>query len=284
MTEEAMLPVKVGLVDTTGTIDAQTMAAAAAALNIQVTRDLPQYWPVSATVSYLPNHRNIPPGYWPVQLVKSLPPGEGGFHMTAHNQPYAKVIATPGSEEWTVDASHETIEMLVDPNGNRIQNSTAIHIAGNNVVDNGGAGQFEFLVEACDPCEADDYTYAINGIRVSDFITPHFYDLQTTPGSRYSFTGAIQRPRQILPGGYISWTDPQTMEIQQILWVDPGQPPQLRNLGRAPGGSLRLHVENHTHEITRAHNAKTRPQREPELAKARKLFEAMGEVRAKHYV
>lgn len=48
-----MLATKVGLVDTTGTVDTQTMAAVAAALNFQVTRDLPKCWPVNASVSYL---------------------------------------------------------------------------------------------------------------------------------------------------------------------------------------------------------------------------------------
>jgi hypothetical protein len=277
-----MLAVKVGLVDTTGTIDTQTMAAAAAALNIQVTRDLPQYWPVNATVSYLPDHRNIPQGYWPVQLVKTLPPGEGGFHMTAHNQPYSKVIATPGSNEWTVDASHETIEMLVDPNGNRLQTSTSIEISGGKIGD--GGARFEYLVEACDPCEADPYTYQIDGVRVSDFITPHFYDLQPTSGARYSFTGAIKYPREILPGGYISWTNPETMELQQILWVDPNGPPQLRNLGRAPGGSLRLHVEAHTHHLVREKRAAPTEQERTKRAAYREQLHAAGEARAKHYV
>ena len=279
-----MLPIKVGLVDTTGKIDPKAMAATAAALNIQVTRDLPQYWPMTATVSYLTDHRSIPPGYWPVQLVAHLPPGEGGFHMTTHNQPYAKVIATPGSDEWTVDASHETIEMLVDPNGNRLQNSTAIQIVGNDVQDAAGPGQFEYLVEACDPCEADDFTYQINGISVSDFITPHFYDLHATPGTRYSFTGAITRPRQILKGGYISWTDPKTLHIQQILWVDPNSPPQLNDLGQAPGKSLRLHVENLTHEKTRKQNAETRAKLAPARAERRQLYDEMGRIRAEHYV
>ena len=164
-----MLQMKVGLTDTTGTIDTQTMAAVAAALNIQVTRDLPQFWPVNATVSYLPDHKKVPQGVWPVQVVRSLPPGEGGYHTTRHNQPYAKVIATPGSDEWTVDASHETIEMLVDPAGNRLQTSTAIAITDNKIGDS--TGQFEYLVEACDPCEADPYTYQIEGVTVSDFLT-----------------------------------------------------------------------------------------------------------------
>jgi hypothetical protein len=277
-----MLAAKVGLVDTTGTIDTATLAAAAAALNIQVTRDLSQFWPVAATVSYLPDYRNIPPGYWPVQLVRSLPQGEGGFHMTAHNQPYAKVIATPGTNEWTVDASHEIIEMLVDPYGNWLLTSISIEIADGQVRD--GAGRFEFLVEACDPCEGDPYTYQIDGISVSDFITPHFYDPQATIGTRYSFTGAIKYPRQILPGGYVSWVDPATLEMQQILWVDQNEPPQWRNLGRAPGGSLRLHVEAKTHGLTRENRKPVPAEARATRAACRERLDVAGRARARHYV
>ncbi len=42
---------QVGLVDTTGTINVDTLHAAAAGFNMQVQRDLPQFWPVQATVS-----------------------------------------------------------------------------------------------------------------------------------------------------------------------------------------------------------------------------------------
>jgi hypothetical protein len=121
---------------------------------------------------------------WPVQLVKSLPPGEGGFHVTKHNQPYAKVIWTEGSDDWTVDASHETVEMLVDPYGNRLQTSNAIGIDNGRITD--AEGKYEYLVEACDPCEANNYAYQIDGILVSDFITPAFYDPAVTSNARYS--------------------------------------------------------------------------------------------------
>ncbi len=276
-----MLPTKVGLVDLTGEIDPKTMTAAAAALNIQVTRDLPQFWSVSATVAYLPNPHAIPQGVWPVQIVKTLPPDEGGFHMTKNKQPYAKVIATPGSDEWIVDASHETVEMLVDPFGSRLQASISIEIVGDKIQD--GNGKFEYLVEACDPCEADPYTYTIDGLSVSDFITPHFYDGQPTPGSRYSFTGAITKPREILPGGYISWVDPTTNEMQQILWVDPSKPPQLRNLGPAAAASLRLFVENKTHNLVHTQ----RKGRTPALKARRDTYSArlgeVAEVRARLY-
>ena len=74
-----MTVVQIGLVDKTGKLDAPLDQAASAALNIQVTRDLPQFWPVTATVVYLSDPHRVPSGVWPVQLVAKLPPGEGGF-------------------------------------------------------------------------------------------------------------------------------------------------------------------------------------------------------------
>jgi hypothetical protein len=222
---------QIGLVDTTGRIDADLMQSVAAALNVQVTQHLTQFWTVQATVQYLPNAKRIASGVWPVKLVASLPPGAGGFHLDKHNQPYAEVIATPGDDSWSIDASHETIEMLVDPNGNRMQASVAIDIVGNQIED--GTGQFNYLVEACDPCEANDYGYEVQGVLVSDFITPHFYDSMSTPGTRYSFTGALTRPREVLPGGYISFVNQGTDQWQQILYL--GDSPQLNTLGPATG-------------------------------------------------
>ena len=239
-----MSVIQIGLVDTTGVLDAGLVGTVAAALNIQVTRDLPQFWNIQATVQYLPTATRIPAGVWPVLLVTNLPPGEGGFHLDKHHQPFAKVIADPGNDGWTIAASHETLEMLVDPYGNRIQSSTAIEVANGKIVD--GTGTFGYLVEACDPCEADNYGYSIQGVAVSDFITPHFYDPIPTLGTRYSFTGAIPSPRQILPGGYISWVDPGTDEWQQLRYLDPNRPPTIVDLGPPAGRSLREWVDAET--------------------------------------
>ena len=128
-----MSTIQVGLMDITGEVNPDLVEAAAAALNLQVIRDLPQFWNVQATVRYLPHASKLPAGVWPVQLVKTFPPGEGGFHLDKHNQPYAKVIATPDDDSWTIDASHETIEMLIDPSGNRTQSSNAIEIVGGKI-------------------------------------------------------------------------------------------------------------------------------------------------------
>jgi hypothetical protein len=281
-----MTAIRVGLVDTTCAINAELVQAAAAALNIQVTRDLPQFWNIRASVEYLPHAHRVPSGVWPVRLVKTLPPGEGGFHLDRHHQPYAKVIAAPDDDTWTIDASHETLEMPVDPAGNRMQSSVAIEIAGNNVQD--GTGQFSYLVEACDPCEANNYGYSINGVLVSDFITPHFYDPVATPGTRYSFTGALTRPRQLLPGGYISFVNEAADEWQQILWVDPNQPPQEQTLGPATGKSLREWIDGHMSkgDTGKLRHRAVRSVAAARLEHARKRRAALEEIaalRAKHY-
>jgi hypothetical protein len=277
--------VQVGLVDSTGEISPELVQSVAAALNIQVTRDLPQFWAVQATVLYLPNAKKIPAGVWPVKLLKSLPPGEGGFHLDKHNQPYAEVIATPDDDGWSVDASHETIEMLVDPSGNRTQSSIAIEIDGKTIKD--GTGQFNYLVEACDPCEANNYGYEIQGVAVSDFITPHFYDPVTTSGTRYSFTGALTKPREILPGGYISFVNQESDEWQQILYL--GSTPKLQTLGPASGDKRSIRewidgeMEKHHHKELNTAIRHIEAERANKLQERRKKLDEIAMVRAKHY-
>ena len=278
-----MIQIKVGLMDATGTVEPDVMVAAAAALNVQVTRDLPQFWNVSASVAYLPNgNEKVPQGVWPVQLVATLPPDEGRFHQTNNNQPYAKVIVTPGSNEWTIDASHETLEMLVDPSGSKLQTSTAIAVVDGKIKETDG--QFEYLVEACDPCEAVSYAYQIGETFVSDFLTPHFYEPNALPGTRYSFTGAIIAPRQILPGGYISWIDPQSDEIQQLFFLDPNKPPKIRNLGSVRRGtSLRAFVDSKTRHFIHSTKRPSKAGQDKIRQAYLRATNAAAIVRAKHY-
>jgi hypothetical protein len=57
-----MSVIQIGLVDTTGALEADLVQSVAAALNIQITRDLPQFWSISATVIYLPSPHKVPAG------------------------------------------------------------------------------------------------------------------------------------------------------------------------------------------------------------------------------
>jgi hypothetical protein len=211
-----MLTTQVALIDNTGIVDPAELAAVAAALSVQVTRDLNQFWPVTAAVQVLPANAGVPPGVYPVFLVGNLPAGEGGIHLDPNNQPYANVQVGDG---WTIAASHEICEMLVDPSTNRPQAATAINIVNGVVQDTDGT--FEYLVEVCDPCESPDFGYVINGIAVSDFYTQHYFDAVAKSGVPYSFTGALKAPRQVLKGGYLTWRDPvNNSNWQQLNFVD----------------------------------------------------------------
>ena len=64
---------------------------------------------------------------------------------------------------------------------------------------------------------------------VSDFITPAFYDPVKIEGVRYSFTGAVKHPRQVLEGGYISWRNQTNEHIEQLI-VSNGKK-EFRDLG-----------------------------------------------------
>jgi len=97
--------------------------------------------------------------------------------------------------------------MLADPWGSRL-------VAGPSLKD--GQGRVEFLVEVADPCEDAGFGYTVNGILVSDFYTPNYFDPVRSVGVRYDFTGAITAPRQVLRNGYLSWRDPVAREWFQM--------------------------------------------------------------------
>jgi hypothetical protein len=74
----------------------------------------------------------------------------------------------------------------------------------------------------------------VNGILLSDFYTPDYFDPVVAPGVRYSFTGAIKEPREVLDGGYLSWFDPISSHLFQ-LFVS-GNEKQFVDRGPLPGG------------------------------------------------
>ncbi len=156
--------------------------------------------------------------------------------MTDCNQPYAKVEVGDG---WTIAASHECLEMLVDPSGNRLYASNAVGVLDGRIRDI--VGKFEYLVQVCDPSEDAPFSYLIDDVAVSDFCTPNYFDTVAAPGVRYSFTGAIKRPRDVLRNGFLSWLNPETGTVQQLRNFGA---PQIADLGKPRGSSLRAFVDN----------------------------------------
>src|SRR5207249_2156787 len=98
----------------------------------------------------------------------------------------------------------------------------------------------------------------VNGILVSDFYTPRFFDPVFSTGVQYSFTGALTKPGEVLDGGYISWWDPESKHVFQ-LFVDGGEK-EFVDRGAVPAGfgTLRSFADLKTNE-RRANLKKTAP-------------------------
>jgi hypothetical protein len=226
---------QVALVSEVQALSFSELTRTAAALQKQAIRDLSGIWDVQATVDAFHQLEDVPLGYWPIIIETDIGVDALGVHQDQDGQPFALVSLTEG---WQLTASHEALEMLVDPFGNRL-------VAGDSPKPD--QGRVEFLVEVCDPPEAAAFAYTVNGITVSDFYTPAYFDPIQAAGVRYSFTGAITEPRQVLQGGYLSWHDPVSDHWWQEIFF--GNEPQFRDLGKLtqqPHQSLRMMIDRLT--------------------------------------
>jgi hypothetical protein len=175
----------------------------AAAIQVQVQRDLGPHWGLQAAVSAFPSLEDVPQGTWPVAVTKRTALPVDGFHFVMNGLPFGIVGY---GEKLSVVLSHEIAEMLVDPHGDHA-------IAGPGLTANAGADTatgevptFDYIVEVCDVCEG--VTYRINGVDVADFVVPGYYDMDNSRSRGYSFTGTVSAPRQVRKGGYLTWREP----------------------------------------------------------------------------
>jgi hypothetical protein len=258
-----MLNRNLALVADTKKITPSQLTKVAAALQKQATRDFGPLWDIQANVSGFARLQDVPTDYWPVIVRDDIKtPGAAGVHEDKNRQPFALVQF---SDAWSLTASHETLEMLADPFGNRL-------VAGNSP--KRGQGRVNFLVEVCDPSEDQQFAYTVNGVTVSDFYTPHFFDPVSESSVRYSYTGAVKGPRTILQGGYLSWGVPETNEWFQMIWFDTAKP-VFRSLGVLSGtGSLRATIDRLTPTPLKTTKL---PTESPLRAAARDAFQEVGD-------
>jgi hypothetical protein len=232
-----MLTISVAIVSEVADADQRDLARVTAALQREAIRDFRPIWDVEATVDAVPVLEDVPVGYWPIIIRDDIGvPGAAGIHLDDNGQPFALVTM---SDSWSLTASHELLEMLADPFGNRLVPGPS---------PKAGQGRVEFLVEVCDPSEAAGFGYTVNGILMSDFYTPRYFDPVKASGVRYSFTGALDRPRVVKKGGYLSWHHPPSNHWWQQTWFT-GNAPKFRDLGvfnASAHGSLRAWIDHET--------------------------------------
>lgn len=208
------------------------------ALQIQVSRDFAPVWGVDASLIFVPSGISPAPGtWWLTVLDNSDQAGALGYHdITPDGLPIGKIFAGTDKaigSSWSVTASHELLEMLGDPDIN-------LTVLVDNIL---------YAYEVGDAVEADELGYLINGVLVSDFVFPSWFETFRKPGTQFDFGGHVAAPLQLLPGGYIGYLDITSgqgwqQRTAEVAATNTGSDHVLRNMAalrkmRAPVGSRR---------------------------------------------
>jgi hypothetical protein len=214
--------IKLALVSDVNELTITDLTRVAASLQKQVIRDLKPIWSIDATVEPFVSLDRVPKDYWPIIVKRDIGTVKAaGMHIDKDGQPFALVTY---EEDWTLTASHEMLDMLVDPFGNRFILGPSPDPADHGAI-------VKLLTEICQPVEGKEHGYLIDGILVSDFVTPAVYDAIDGSGTKYSFQGHAKSPRKALKGGFMSWMVPETKVWHQALWLD-GDEPSYRDIGK----------------------------------------------------
>jgi hypothetical protein len=177
--------------ESTAVTDAEVQAMIPA-FQTQWSRDLAPIWDLEDAVFTWNAKTNAPPAssWWVVFLDDSDQAGALAYHdVTDNGLPLAKIFAKTIQQDnssLSVGATHEICEMAVDP---------TINLAAQD-----NSGTF-WAYEVCDPVEDDQYGYDINGVLVSDFVTPAWFGFKNATGA-LDFQRHANAAFQILPGGY----------------------------------------------------------------------------------
>lgn len=233
-----MAQIKISIINASKTLTDKEVSAAVPALEKQVKNDFAPVWGVDADLDFVATGKELPTGHWwLVVLDDSDQAGALGYHdVTKEGLPLGKIFAGTDKlygNQWTVTASHELLEMLGDP----AINLTALSMTAFDV-EQPVIGRL-WAYEVCDPCEADSDGYKIDGVLVSDFIYPSWFESFRDPKTtQFDQRKKITAPFQLLPGGYASVYDMTSGTGWQQISVPLEQKSQGSN-ERPPIGSRR---------------------------------------------
>lgn len=148
--------------------------------------------PVWGTGAKLVKSRSFLKGKWAMAFLEDYKESETeGFHdVTPEGLPMAKIFVRnilDLKDRVSMAASHELVEMLVDP--------------GANTFASGPKRNRLYDYEAADPVE--EMWFEIDGIRMCNFVYPTYFENFHKPGSvKFDHLGRLRRPFELHAGGY----------------------------------------------------------------------------------
>lgn len=170
------------------------------ALRYQLYYHFAPVWKSWANVKNLPKGASIPSDAWVLALLDNADQeGALGYHdESGAEAPFARVFCKTAREGGIAPcevASHELLEMLLDPH----VNFTALDEKHKRL----------YPVEACDACQGNGYGVgaAGNQLTVADFLLPNYFDPKTKPSTITDYRDALKGPFSLAREGYYSYID-----------------------------------------------------------------------------
>jgi hypothetical protein len=189
------------------------VAKAVPALQKQVSNDFCSVWGIDATLQLYSKTQKVPAAAWLLGVFDDADQaGALGYHdLTKAGLPLGKVFARTTINDgglWSVTMSHELLEMLADPNINLCAFDEA--------------NRRLYAYEVCDAVEDDKLGYSIDGVTVSDFVLPGWFEpTHVSKGEKFAWKSKVTRPFQLQKGGYISYFDLNGNGWQQLTARNP---------------------------------------------------------------
>ena len=181
-----------------------------AAIQKQVTRDFAPLWHINAEVKYFKDAAAAPSDWWLITIGPRRSKSSGdGSHDVKRGKPFGVVNY---SRSWPLTLSHEVLEILGDP-------SCKATIPGPWPIPP-KTRRVNYPLEMCDPVEDGRYSYRIDGVQVSDFITPAYFKPAARKAQRYSFRNNLKQPLSVGRKGFQDFHDPHAgRDYRLILWA-----------------------------------------------------------------
>lgn len=191
-----MEAVSIDIVNRSTCVSDAQIAKFAEAFQTQVSHDFAPIWGIDAKVTFVPHDKTPSPRSWLMAFMDKLEmAGVLGYHETTKaGLPIMKIGAKDDLDSGSsveATASHEGLEGLADPWINDCIESAD--------------GLYFYAKEVSDGPEDDKYGYTIDGVLMSDFVTPEWFNDGPHPASvKFDFLGHCTHPLHVLHGGYIS--------------------------------------------------------------------------------
>jgi len=201
-----------------GAVPDADLQSAIRAVNRQIREDFEPYWGFGAQLRLEGKSGAKKRGFDPADMrgdavlylrdVARIRDAEGYHDRNFSGIPFGFVfleISKKLKEDWTITLSHEALELLADPEANLL-------VQGPHPDPKQKKRPVFHWFEMCDAVQ--DESYALDGVRVSNFILPLYFTSSEERGGRNDFLGTVVDGKtlqsfSVNPGGYVGFFDPR---------------------------------------------------------------------------